>query len=117
MKRFKQIDLGISIVLILASIILYPLYFDDTLDAIIASYYTVGGWQAFSMIIHTLCRWFTKQKSERLIYHWVSFISVLSMPLTIGILFFAAPSMAIYYCWLCYREISYLNKYQLIQLK
>jgi hypothetical protein len=101
MKRFKTIDFFISVLLILASAIYWLLNQDESF---LIGYFVVGSWQAFSMIVHVLNGCFTY--GSRNTYHWISLISVLTMPIgSIWILVFTAPFMAVYYTWLCYHEV------------
>ena len=103
MKRFKIFDLTLSILLIIASGV-YALVEKET--GFILSYFIVGGWQSISMIIHAYNRCFTYKSGSRYIYHWISLVSVVTMPLgSFWILIFTAPFMAIYYTWLCYHEV------------
>ena len=103
MKKFKQLDYWISITLILLFLVLSLINMDYTF---IIGYLVIGGWQLISMTIHAFNHWFTGKGSIRLAYHWISFFSVLTLPLgSYIILFFTAPVMAIYYTWICYDEV------------
>ncbi|MEP7255608.1 MAG: hypothetical protein ABI666_07510 [Ferruginibacter sp.] len=115
MKKFKTIDMWISIALItgfgIASIINHDYTF-------IIGYFAVGGWQVISMIVHAVDKWFTEKRGARYIYHWITFISVITMPIgSFWILLFTAPFMAVYYTWLCYNEVYVKMQRPLAQLK
>lgn len=87
-------------------------------DTFLVGYFVVGGWQVISMIAHALMRCFTEGRSVRFIYHWITTISLLTMPLgSFWILMFAAPVMAVFYTWLCYDEVKKMNQRTLAVLK
>ena len=103
MKRYKTIDLYTSILLIIG----FSVYSFIKLDeSFFTGYFVVGGWQVISMIVHAGNKCFTYKGGSRYIYHWVTFISLVTMPLgSFWILLFTAPFMAIYYTYLCYHEV------------
>ena len=120
MKKFKLIDFWVSTGLIVFFIItnLVGHTHDVLSDKFITGYFVVGGWQVISMIVHAVTRTFTRPVGTRLIYHWISFIAVITMPVgSFWILLFTAPLMAIFYTWLCYREIRKMNARPLDILK
>jgi hypothetical protein len=106
MKNFKTADFCISVALILYySLIALPFQIGFSDFILIEGYIVVGAWQSISMIIHAITNHFTQKWSERFIYHWISFIAVITMPAgSIWILIFIAPLMAVYYTRLCYVE-------------
>jgi hypothetical protein len=84
----------------------------------LAGYFIVGGWQVISMIIHAVTKTFTHRSGKRYVYHWITFISVITMPMgSFWILFFTAPFMAVYYTWLCFDEVRKMNQRPLALLK
>ncbi|MBK7433419.1 MAG: hypothetical protein IPI66_05560 [Chitinophagaceae bacterium] len=104
MKRFKTIDAWISIILIGASGIWVS--WTRSFEYLLISYFVVGGWQVISMIVHIAAGCFTEKGGARLVYHWISFISLITMPLgSFFLLLFTAPFMAFYYTWLCHHEV------------
>ena len=116
MKKLKQIDCWISIALIIVFLILSLINHDYTF---IIGYFIVGGWQVISMIVHAYAGWFNQKNGVRRVYHWITLISLVTMPIgSFYILFFIAPFMAIYYTWICYEEV-YVKMQQrpLAQLK
>lgn len=123
MKKFKQLDLGISIILIVVFTVLSFIRFDFTF---IIGYFTVGGWQVISMLIHLAGKWFTEKNSLRVVYHWITLTCIILglmtyiFPIFMWILYimlFAAPLMAIFYTSLCYVEVKELSKRPLSVLK
>jgi len=107
MKQFKLIDFWVSTGLIVAFIIIAILQgTEDFLsNGFLTGYFVVGGWQVISMLIHAYNHCFTYKGGARHIYHWITFVAVITMPLgSFWILFFTAPFMAVYYTYLCYKE-------------
>lgn len=107
MKRIKKIDFWISTGLITFFVIATLLKLETITELnFLTGYFVVGGWQVISMVIHALNHWFTYNKGKRYAYHWLTFISIVTMPLgSVVILLFTAPFMAIWYTWLCYEEV------------
>lgn len=112
MKTFKLIDFWVSAGLIIVFTVLSIFKQDYTF---IAGYFVVGAWQVISMLVHTFKRLFCEKGGPRLQYHKIVIV-VLSCTLTgfliyplllvmLYVLLFTAPFMAIYYTWLCYREV------------
>lgn len=103
MKQFKTIDLIINI----AFIIGFPVYWlfkQD--DSFFLAYFVTGAWQVTSMLIHQYNRCFTYNKGSRYIYHWITLICLVTLPLgSYWLLLYTAPFMAIYYTYLCYHEV------------
>lgn len=103
MKKFKTIDFFISVALIIAFTIYWLIKQDSSF---ILGYLVVGGWQASSMLMHTYNKCFINKGGSRHIYHWVTLISVVTMPLgSFWILLYTAPFMAVYYTHVCYHEV------------
>lgn len=112
MKQFKLYDTWISIGLIIGFTLFSLVKLDYTF---LIGYCVIGGWQLISMVVHGLNRWFVQKGSARYRYHYMvaiivllSLVGLLAYPLLMIVLFvllFAAPVMAVYYTWLCYREV------------
>lgn len=112
MKKFKQTDYLISLLLILVFVVMSFINQDMTW---IVGYFVVGGWQVISMIIHAFFGWFNVKNSRRYVYQYIVLIIIVLALLGLivkPILFllaypmlFAAPVMAIYYTWICYDEV------------
>jgi hypothetical protein len=121
MKKFKVFDVwfnvGLIILFILLSIVdVNAQYFGGNI--LFAAYYFVGGWQVISMVVHKYSNCFMTKKNGRSIYHYVTLISLLTMPVgSFIILLFTAPFMAIFYTILCYRETYIKMKRPLDDLK
>jgi hypothetical protein len=119
MKNFKIADSWISVIWItgftIASIIYNHGFLNQTL---LIGYFVVGFWQSVSMIVHAVKGYFTQKWGARYIYHWISFIAVVTIPAgSIWILYVTAPFMAIYYTWMCYYETFVKMKRPLDALK
>jgi hypothetical protein len=115
MKKFKKIDTWISIILITGFAIATIIRRDYTF---IIGYFVVGGWQVISMLVHASFRCFTEKKSIRYGYHWITAISLLTMPFgSFWILLFTAPFMAVFYTWMCFDEVRKMNQRPLALLK
>jgi hypothetical protein len=107
MKTFKIIDVWLSIGLIISITVLIMIdseigFMENTL---LTGYFVVGGWHVISMLVHAFNHCFTYKNGARYIYHWITLISLATMPLgSFWILGITAPFMAVFYTWLCYRE-------------
>lgn len=115
MRKFKKIDLWISIILITGFAIASIINFDNTF---ILGYFVVGGWQVASMIVHATTKLFTHKGGSRYYYHWITVISLATFPVgSFLILLFIAPVMAIYYSCICFNEVKKMNERPLAMLK
>ena len=106
MRQFKILDFWINIGLIISSFTISMLEGGEDFlhNGFLIGYFIVGGWQVISMVVHTYNRCFTYKWGARYIYHWITLIAVVTIPGSFWVLFIAAPFMAIFYIWLCYRE-------------
>ncbi len=106
MRQFKKIDFCINIGLIFSSLIIGLLEGakDFLHNGFLIGYFIVGGWQIISIMVHTYNHCFTYKWGARYIYHWITFIAILTMPFSFWILIITAPFMAIYYTYICYKE-------------
>lgn len=103
MKTFKLVDFWVSAGLILVFAVLSVFKHDETF---MVGYFVVGTWQVISMLVHVFTKTFTHRPGARYAYNWITLISVVTMPLgSFWILLFTAPFMAVYYTWICYREV------------
>jgi len=115
MRKFKKIDTWISIILITGFAIASIANRDYTF---ILGYFVVGGWQVISMLVHVYHHSFTEKKGTRYVYHWITFVSLITMPVgSYFILLFIAPFMAVFYTGLCYDEVRKMNQRPLALLK
>jgi hypothetical protein len=114
-KIIKGLDILINISLI--SWFLAHNYIHD-FDVKISGNFIVGGWQAISMLLHAMNKWFTAKYSARHIYHWITFIAVITMPIgSFWILLLTAPFMALFYTGLCIVEFTRIEKRPMSLLK
>jgi len=115
MKKFKIIDTAISFLLI----VFFCVYTAVRQDYIfLVGYIIVGSWQVVSMLVHAFTRTLTYKEGARYWYHWITLVSIITMPLgSLFILLYIAPLMAIYYTWLCYHEVTVKMKRPLAVLK
>lgn len=115
MKKFKKYDVCITIILITGFAIASIINKDYTF---ILGYFVVGTWQVISMLIHIYNKCFTEKGGKRIIYHWITLVSLVTMPFgSFWILLFTAPFMAVYYTWICFDEVRKMNQRPLVLLK
>ncbi|MBL0182319.1 MAG: hypothetical protein IPP96_08495 [Chitinophagaceae bacterium] len=119
MKTFKTFDAWISTGLILSFVLINMIDKPESLidTNILTGYFVVGGWQVISMIVHAFTGFFTKRWGARYIYHWLTFISLVTIPGSFWVLAFTAPFMAIFYTGLCFGEVWKMNQRPLDILK
>lgn len=117
MKTFKLIEFYVNVLLIAAFAISY--FISREGGMLFIAYYTVGAVQLFSMILHAVKRWYTGKKSFRLYYHWLVFLLLLLIPTGIGlyILLYTSPFLAIFYTYICWRELQYVKLKEFVHLK
>jgi hypothetical protein len=107
MKYFKLADGLISTGLLAW----YAIHWPDSIDHFINACLIVGGWQAFSQVVHEIKKWFTIRYNVRYCYHRLSFILLITIPLgSIWILGALAPFMAVFYTFLCTVEFFRIRK-------
>ena len=115
MKKFKQIDAGISAMLITIFFIASLINQDYTF---ITGYIVVGAWQVLSMLVHLFHTRYFPFSGMRSAYNVITLISLITMPIgSIFILLFTAPFMAIFYTWMCFNELRKMNERPLDILK
>jgi hypothetical protein len=119
MKTFKTSDAWINTGLILSFIIINLIDKPGSLidSNILTGYFVLGSWQVISMLVHANARCFTQKWGARYIYHWLTFISLITIPGSFWVLAFTAPFMAIFYTGLCFREVKKMNERPLSVLK
>ena len=115
MRKFKKIDCWVSVILIAGFAVATLINGDYTF---ILGYLVVGGWQVFSMLVHAYHRLFTQKGNTRHVYHWITLVSLVTMPVgSYWILLFTAPFMAIFYTGLCFNEVKRMSQRPLAVLK
>lgn len=113
MKQFKIIDFWVSVGLIISgfSIYLFNLFCYDEPFLIIYIYLIIGFWQVASMIALVRNKTNNKKSGIRHIYHWISFITLITLPLgSYWFLIILAAPMAIFYTFICWHEIFSTKK-------
>jgi hypothetical protein len=118
MKIFKLTEFYMNVILIAAFAISFLI--SGKGDLLFIAYFTVGAVQLFSMIIHAVNHWFTGRKSFRLYYHWLVFVLLLLVPvggIGLFILLYAAPFLAMFYTYICWRELQYVKLKEFVHLK
>jgi len=127
MKTFKTIDFWMSVGLIIFFAILFlansmtPVLtrlfgMHDRFDILIAGYFVVGGWQVLSMLVHAIAGWFSTRGSARerysafvlvliVLVSLFAWFKVFQLVFILYPLLYLAPLMALYYTYICYREV------------
>jgi len=118
MKYFKIIEFYVNVFLIITFTLIF-LNDADKFEILFIGYFVVGGVQVTGMIFHALFNWFTHRGGRRHFYHWLTAVLVALMPTGIifYLLFWLAPILAIYYSFLCWSELQFIRKRELIHLK
>ncbi len=117
MITFKQIEYWLNIILILAFVI--ALLLKQQGQLLIIAYMVVGTVQVAGMLVHKLNNWFLGAGSIRSRYHWVVVVLLLLIPtgISMWLLLFTAPCFAVFYVWLCLRELRALALKTFVHLK
>jgi hypothetical protein len=117
MKTFKQFELLINVLLIL-SFTIYSFIF-QTMDTLFLSYFLIGAVQVAGMLIHAGKSWFTANRSIRWFYHWIVLVLLLLFPTGFSFYFllYTAPVFAVFYTYLCWRELQTVKLKELVHLK
>ena len=117
MRQFKQIEFSLNVLLIAAFAVCFLFLHEGQL--LFLSYFTIGAIQLIGMLVHAYNKWFTGNKSLRLYYHWLVVIMLLLTPLGIGlwILLYAAPVMALFYTYICWRELQTVRFKEFVHMK
>ncbi|MBY0476612.1 MAG: hypothetical protein K2Q24_03135 [Chitinophagaceae bacterium] len=117
MKTYKQLEIFLNLLLIVSfsiSIIAFPKN-----DLLFIAYFIVGALQVTSMVIHELNNWFTAKKSTRRYYHWTVLILLLLFPtgFSFWFLLYTAPFFALFYMYICWKELQTLKFKAFVHLK
>lgn len=117
MKTCKQFELLVNLILIL-SFTFYLLLF-QTINTLFLSYFVVGGVQVLGMLLHTGTGWFTANSSIRWYYHWAILVLLLLLPTGFSFYFllYTAPLFAVFYFYICWRELETVKLKELVHLK
>lgn len=115
MKKFKQIDCIVQLLLMITAVIANMIRVPGILsNTFISGYLLVGAWQLLSVIIHFIFRDFPRVKA-RTIYLLLLVITVLtgivfavlpgdSILSFMAVMLFWTPALAILYCIACIAE-------------
>jgi hypothetical protein len=123
MKRIKEIDIAMQVVLIAGSLIYGMVVMDHR---VIYCYLVVGGWQLLSALFHAVSPYPYLPSPARRYYlrtlAWTLGIGIISLPLSLAIFFlfallFVSPFYAIWYTFICAEEAAQLKKRALIQFR
>jgi hypothetical protein len=116
MKRFMIFDFWVNVLLIIGFTIIGLIKKDVTF---LYGYFTVGGWQVISMIMHAVNKQTISISNIRKSYHWITVFSIAGMFTIVFfyVLLYIAPFMAIFYTSLCGFEVFAKVKRPLDQLK
>jgi hypothetical protein len=118
MKQFKIIDFGITIFLVIATVVCIP---KATGTAFIIGYFGIGAWHVISMLVHFFNKWFVDRREARYNYHWTVFTIILLaivgilihsiLWLLAFVMILGGPIMIIIYANICYNEIQKMNRH------
>lgn len=118
MKLFKEIELFVNLLLIGAFTI--SIVVTKKMDVLFLAYFTIGAVQVFGVLIHLLNKWFTNQNSKRRVYNWIVLLLLILLPTglpALAILLYTAPILALYYTYICWRELRALQLKEFVHLK
>lgn len=118
MKLFKEFELLTNILLIASFTI--SIVITKKTDLLFLSYFIIGAVQIFGMLIHLLRKCFTNPYSKRWFYHWIVllFLVLLTTGLPIlWLLLYTAPLLALYYTYICWKELHALQLKEFVHLK
>ena len=127
---FKYVDVAVQLTAIVAGLILglfrqnFAFYF----------YFIVGGWQVLSCFIHGVVPQFNPIKDRKRYLITLGVLAILTFLIYLGylmelepvlgllipygfLLLLFTPVMAIWYCYICYRELKLYQQKEWIQLK
>ena len=123
MKRLKEIDFVIQVLLIVATLIFVFTNIEFAEITLLFSLFIIGCYQLLSMLIHEVTGFFTKNNSIRRLYHNISYViialALLSsfIPGLFYIILYVTPIMALTYTYICYKETFVFLKRPLSILK
>ncbi len=117
MKMFKQIEFYCNIILIVTLTVWCLI--EQSFERRAEAYMITGAVQVSGMAVHRWNGWFTAKWSKRWVYHWITFILLLLF--TTGFSFYflgiTAPVFAIYYTFICWKELQALQLKAFVHLK
>jgi hypothetical protein len=129
MKKFKLFDLVMQVLMLLLGFVATSI--DSEIFPLLYIYFTVGGWQLISFVIHLFLHESWKATRDRTQYGktlgWIIGIGIICLLLLLAdipvIIFYlfglmiASPALAIWYFSICQTEWQILKRKELIHLK
>ncbi|XVJ67918.1 MAG: hypothetical protein HEQ40_17700 [Lacibacter sp.] len=116
MKAYKLAEVLINTTLILAFLCAFAI--TQSFELLFLSYFIVGSIQLLSMLFHLFKGWFSNHNIRFVYYIFLLFTGVLCFGgIGFFILLYAAPLMAAFYVFICYRELKILQLRELVHLK
>jgi hypothetical protein len=122
MRLIKTIDFRAQLLLIIAGVLFCAI----NLNSFYVSYFIVGGWQVLSCLTHFFLPHFYPYSGRKiyllvlLLLAMLGIIALLSPAFILPYLFillFISPLMAIWYCFISYKEVKLLQQKEWIQLR
>lgn len=116
MKTYKYYELLVNTILIFFFVCFFAI--TQSFEFLFLSYFIIGSLQLLSMFFHLLKGWFSNHKI-RISYYFFLLLIGLFCAGGIGffILLYAAPLMAAFYVYICYREWKILKLKEFVHLK
>lgn len=116
MKTYKLAELLINAALIFTFVCVFAI--TQSFELLLLSYCIVGGIQLLSMLFHLFKGWFSNHNIRFVYYIFLLFVGILCFGgVGFFILLYAAPLMAAFYVFVCYRELKILQLRELVHLK
>jgi hypothetical protein len=113
MKRFKQIDCIVQVLLIVGSLLTYFMQASNgVIDGFIV-YFVVGGWQLLSAVVHLFNKTYNRVLLRRI--YWSTVIALIAGSVFASVndnrlltylymMLFLTPALTLYYCTICMIE-------------
>jgi hypothetical protein len=124
MKLYKKLDLYTQMMLLVAWVPFLIVGREN--HSFEYFYFIVGGWQILSCVVHFIFSDFYPYSSRK-IYLWVLLLVIFlgigclleprSLLVYLFALLFFSPIMAVWYCFICYKEVKLYRQKEWIQLK
>lgn len=113
MKRFKQTDCIVQLLLITGSLLIYFMQLSNGVIDGFMVYFIVGGWQLLSAVVHLFKKTYNKVLLRRI--YWIAVIALIAgsvfasvndnrLLMYMYVVLFVTPALALYYCTICIIE-------------
>jgi hypothetical protein len=122
MKLYKTLDVGIQLLIIVAGI---PFCLLAEGESFFYPYFILGGWQVLSCFIHWfLVEYYYPVKARR--YYVITLFVVFALGMLsiagfllsfLYLLLFLSPFMGLWYCYICYKEVTLYHRKEWVQLR